>query len=74
MSYTKLFTFIGGCLITFSNLIWLEYYSLKLNMWCTLTVGERMLRKRTKSTVTILYIYLDLAQLMFERKKKLLLL
>lgn len=37
-----------------------------------LTVGERILRKKAKSTVAILYTYLDLAQLMFERKKNLL--
>lgn len=63
-----------GVLSHFAYLIWLDSHTLKLSMCCTLTKGERMLRKKTKSTVTILNIYLGPAQLMFERKKKLLLL
>lgn len=60
--------------ITFSSLIRLDYHALKLNMWCTLAIGEKTLRKKTKNAVTILYINLNLLYLMFERRKKLLLL
>lgn len=34
--------------ITFSSLIRLDYHALKLNMWCTLAIGEKTLRRRQK--------------------------